>query len=83
MASYINVSGIRLFFRCLLFLRPQVYRSSEHFLQVLHSLSDRLTDMPLPSYDPSGGDDHPFDVCQVRCDTRLLFVGIYYCTFSF
>lgn len=26
-----------------------------------------LTDMPLPPYDASGGDDdQPFDVCQVR-----------------
>ncbi|CAN0350624.1 unnamed protein product [Pylaiella littoralis] len=49
-------------------LKNQVYRSPEHFLQVLHSLSDRLTDMPLPSYDPSGGDDHPFDVCQTLKD---------------
>lgn len=44
----------------------QVYRSPEHFLAVLRSLEAELTDMPLPSYDPSGGDDdHPFDVCQV------------------
>lgn len=43
----------------------QVYRSPEHFLEVLQSLASRLTDMPLPSYDPSGGDDHPFDISQV------------------
>lgn len=43
-----------------------MYRSPEHFLAVLRSLSALLTDMPLPSYDPSGGvDDHPFDVSQV------------------
>ncbi|CBJ32450.1 expressed unknown protein [Ectocarpus siliculosus] len=45
-------------------LKNQVYRSAEHFLEVLKSLSSSLTDMPLPSYDPSGGDDHPFDVSQ-------------------
>ncbi|CAM9099869.1 unnamed protein product [Scytosiphon promiscuus] len=49
-------------------LKTQVYRSPEHFLQVLRSLSARLTDMPLPSYDPSGGDDHPFDVSQTLKD---------------
>lgn len=44
----------------------QVYQSPEHFLAVLESLKEHLTDTPLPSYDPSGGDDdHPFDVSQV------------------
>ncbi|CAN0489720.1 unnamed protein product, partial [Ectocarpus sp. 12 AP-2014] len=49
-------------------LKNQVYRSAEHFLEVLKSLSSSLTDMPLPSYDPSGGDDHPFDVSQTLKD---------------
>eukprot|EP00903_Cladosiphon_okamuranus_P016696 g15391.t2 len=49
-------------------LKNQVYRSPEHFLEVLQSFSSRLTDMPLPSYDPSGGDDHPFDISQTLKD---------------
>lgn len=44
----------------------QIYRSPDHFLAVLESLKDQLTDAPLPSYDPCGGDEHhPFDVSQV------------------
>lgn len=58
----------------LLFSPFQVYRSAEHFLEVLKSLSSSLTDMPLPSYDPSGGDDHPFDVSQVLPPALLCFL---------
>ncbi|CAM9451935.1 unnamed protein product [Choristocarpus tenellus] len=48
-------------------LKGQVYESPHHFLLVLRSLKDRLTDMPLPSYNPSCGDeDHPFNVTQVH-----------------
>lgn len=37
---------------------------------VVKTLEGQLTDTPLPSYDPSGGDDdHPFDVAQVRQTT--------------
>lgn len=71
---------------CFVGVLVQVYRSPEHFLSVIDSLSPELTDMPLPSYDPAGGDgDHPFDVSQVNNgndEMTLLSKIAYPCVFS-